>query len=143
MGGLVTCFMLYHTWMNKLTPKQESFAKKYIELGNASEAYRQSYNAGTMPPESIHVKANEVKSNVKVALRIEELQEKAQQRHNVTLDSLTKEYDEAKAFAYNLEQVSSAVSAINGKAKIHGFDKSTIDLRVKKVVKVIDMSGKE
>lgn len=27
-----------------LTPKQEKFCQLYIELGNASEAYRQSYD---------------------------------------------------------------------------------------------------
>tara|TARA_R110002126_G_scaffold52397_1_gene142504 strand:+ start:99 stop:557 length:459 start_codon:yes stop_codon:yes gene_type:complete len=31
---------------NKLTPKQEKFANLYVELGNASEAYRQSYDVG-------------------------------------------------------------------------------------------------
>lgn len=28
-----------------MTPKQDKFCMLYIELGNASEAYRQSYNA--------------------------------------------------------------------------------------------------
>ena len=31
--------------MGNLTPKQEKFCQKYIEMGNASEAYRQAYNA--------------------------------------------------------------------------------------------------
>jgi len=30
--------------MKKLTPKQEKFANLYVELGNASEAYRQAYD---------------------------------------------------------------------------------------------------
>ena len=31
-----------------LTPKQEKFCQLYIELGNASEAYRQSYDCSKM-----------------------------------------------------------------------------------------------
>ena len=30
--------------MKKLTPKQEKFCQLYVELGNASDAYRQAYN---------------------------------------------------------------------------------------------------
>ncbi|MFC2352929.1 terminase small subunit [Eikenella halliae] len=29
-----------------MTPKQERFVGLYVETGNASEAYRQAYNAG-------------------------------------------------------------------------------------------------
>ena len=125
-----------------LTPKQESFAKKYIELGNASEAYRQSYNATNAKTATINRSATELLDNPMVTARIEELQEKAQQRHDVTLDTLTAEYDEAKAFAKELEQPSAVISAINGKAKIHGFDKQVIDTNAKITVKVVDMSGK-
>ncbi len=34
--------------MRKLTPKQESFCQKYVEIGCKSLAYRVSYN--TIPP---------------------------------------------------------------------------------------------
>ena len=32
----------------KLTVKQEAFCQNYLELGNASEAYRQAYDAEDM-----------------------------------------------------------------------------------------------
>ena len=104
-----------------VTEKQEKFCQKYIELGNASEAYRQSYNASKMPPESIHVKANEVTKNVNVALRIEELRKRHLKRHDVTVDSLVGELEEARAIALHTEQASAAVSATMGKAKLHGL----------------------
>ena len=44
----------------KLTIKQEKFCNLYIELGNASEAYRQSYNCEKMKPESVNNKAYEL-----------------------------------------------------------------------------------
>ena len=36
-----------------MTPKQEHFARLYVETGNASEAYRQAYNAENMKPETV------------------------------------------------------------------------------------------
>ena len=47
----------------ELTPKQEKFARKYIELGNASEAYRQSYDAQNMLPESVWAEASRTLAN--------------------------------------------------------------------------------
>jgi phage terminase small subunit len=46
-----------------LTIKQETFVLAYIETGNASEAYRLSYNATKMKPASINRKATELLSN--------------------------------------------------------------------------------
>jgi phage terminase small subunit len=58
-----------------ITPKQEKFAILYLETGNASEAYRQSYACGNMKQETIHRNAKALLDNTKVATRIEELKE--------------------------------------------------------------------
>lgn len=68
----------------KLTQKQEKFCLKYIETGNASEAYRQSYNTSKMKPETIHRKAKELMDAGKIAARIKELQEEAKKNSIVT-----------------------------------------------------------
>ena len=104
-----------------LTPKQGRFAQLYIELGNASEAYRQSYDTARMKPTTVNRKAKELLDNGKIAARIEGLQAAARKRHEVTIDSLTKELDEARALAYKVKQPSAAVSATLGKAKLHGL----------------------
>jgi phage terminase small subunit len=57
----------------KLTPKQEKFCLVYLETGNASEAYRQAYNAENMKPESINRKAKDLIDDVKIAARMKEL----------------------------------------------------------------------
>ena len=57
----------------KLTPKQESFCLAYIETGNASEAYRQAYNAKNMKPETINRKAKVELDKGKIRARVEEL----------------------------------------------------------------------
>ena len=62
----------------RLTPKQAKFAALYVELGNASEAYRRSYDVSPdTKDEAIHVNASKLLSNAKVALRVDELQEEA------------------------------------------------------------------
>lgn len=111
-----------------LTPKQEAFAQAYLETGNGSEAYRRVYNAENMKENVVHVKACELLKNGKVAVRLAELQKRAQKRHDITIDSLTEMLKEDRELARNLEQTSAAVSAVMGLAKIHGLilDKAQI-----------------
>ena len=113
---------------NQLTTKQEAFARKYIELGNASEAYRQSYDAENMSAEAIHEEAYRLTKNPDVSLRILEIREKHCERHNITVDSITQELHELKEEARAEKQYSPAITAVMGKAKIHGLltDKAEI-----------------
>lgn len=60
-----------------LTPKQEAFCLAYLETGNASEAYRRSYSAENMKPQSINVNASKLLADTKIALRVKELQDAA------------------------------------------------------------------
>ena len=59
--------------MTCLTPKQERFVAEYIRTGNASEAYRLSYNAGKMKPETVNRTAFALLQNAKIAARIDDL----------------------------------------------------------------------
>lgn len=112
--------------MANLTPKQERFAQLYVELGNASEAYRQAYNSKAKP-ETVHVRACELQSNGKVKVRIQELKGEVVQRHRVTVDSLMEELEEARQLALATDAPAPAVSATMGKAKLAGLDKQIID----------------
>ncbi len=94
-----------------MTPKQGAFCLVYIETGNASEAYRQAYSAGKMKPATINRKAKELLDNGKIAARIAELQKAHQQRHAVTVDSLTDELAEDRKLARENEQASAAIAA--------------------------------
>jgi phage terminase small subunit len=106
---------------DKLTPKQERFCLKYIETGNASEAYRLAYNAKAMKPETINREAKTLIDNPKVATRIQEIRDKHQKRHDVTVDSITAELDESRNLAMKDRQHSAAITASMGKAKLHGL----------------------
>ena len=107
-----------------LTPKQEAFALAYVETGNASEAYRRAYSAEKMKPASVAVNASKLLADAKVALRVQELQAKAVERHEITVDDLIRELEEARKMAATLDrpQVSAMVAASMGKAKILGFE---------------------
>ena len=107
----------------KLTPKQEAFARAYIETGNASEAYRRAYNAENMKPNTVYVKACELLANGKVSAKVQDLKEQHATRHVVTVDDIIRELEEARVMASTGErpQASAMVAASMGKAKILGF----------------------
>ena len=119
--------------MANLTPKQERFCQLYIELGNASEAYRQSYDADSMNENTVNRKAKELLDNGKITARLELIRKEHSKRHNITVDSLLIELEEARKMALDLNiqekpQVSAAVTATMGKAKLLGLDKQVVEL---------------
>ena len=112
-----------------LTQKQENFCLKYVETGNASEAYRFAYNAENMKPESVQVSACRLLDKANVKLRVRELKAEHAERHRITVDDLIAELEEARiaALAAETVQSSAAVGATMGKAKLLGLDKQIID----------------
>lgn len=71
----------------KLTPKQENFCLVYLETGNATEAYRRSYNVSRMKPESINRSAKKMVDNGKIAARLDELRAPVREAAQLTLES--------------------------------------------------------
>ena len=74
-----------------LTVKQTNFCNYYIELGNASEAYRRAYNAVNMKPETITSKAYELLQRDDFKAMIKGLQDKNQAKHDYTQDEAIKQ----------------------------------------------------
>ena len=105
----------------KLTPKQEAFCYGYIETGNASGAYRAAYNAEKMKPESVAVQAAKMLASPKIALKIDALRAELRQRHEITVDDLVAELEEARKLAFETEKAAAAVQATMGKAKLLGL----------------------
>lgn len=106
-----------------LTPKQEAFALAYVETGNASEAYRRSYNAEKMKPSVIAVKASELLAHGNVSVRVKELQAAALDEHKITMSDILRELEEARVVALQQEkpQAAAMVAATMGKAKLLGM----------------------
>lgn len=117
-----------------LTPKQEAFARAYLETSNASEAYRRAYNTTNMKDNSIWECACRLLKDRKVTSRLAELQQMSAERHNITIDSLTKmtmkAYEEAQRVAPTTGQMqtSSMIKAAEFLGKLHGLvvDKSEV-----------------
>lgn len=113
-----------------MTPKQEQFARLYVETGNASEAYRQAYNADNMKPETVTNEAYKLLQDPDISAMVDDLKAEARQRHAVTVDDLLSELEQARAAALSAPtpQSSAAVSATMGKAKMLGLlvDKAEI-----------------
>ena len=113
-----------------MTPKQEQFARLYVETGNASEAYRQIYNTDNMKPETVTNEAYKLLQNPDISAMVDDLKAEARQRHAVTVGDLLHELEQARAaaLAAPTPQSSAAVSATMGKAKMLGLlvDKAEI-----------------
>lgn len=106
----------------ELTPQQELFCQKYLECKrNASEAYRQSYNCENSAPQTIYNEAHKLLHHRYVARRIRQLFDFQAERLNVTMESLTDEYEQARAAAMRAGEYSPAISATTGKAKLFGL----------------------
>lgn len=110
-----------------LTPKQEAFARAYVETGSPSEAYRKAYNAEKMSPEAVKVEGSRLCDHPNVSLLIAKLREEAFKRHRLTVDDLLNELEEARMAAYNQEkpQAAAMVAASMGKAKLLGLEAPT------------------
>jgi DNA-binding transcriptional MocR family regulator len=81
-----------------------------------------------MKPSTVNRKAVELLENGKITARLDQLQQRAQKRHDITIDTLTEMLKADRELARELEQSSAAVSAVMGLAKIHGLilDKAQI-----------------
>lgn len=119
---------------SKLTPKQESFCQKYIELGNASEAYRQSYDCQNMKETTVNNKAYELLQKGEITARISELQNNHQERHNTTVDDLLANLDELYTVAITSGNLQVAYNIIMGKGKLLGLAKQAqLEIELKKL----------
>jgi len=61
--------------MPGLTPKQEAFARRYVETGNASDAYRFAYNAQNMKLATVNKRASELLVHGEIKGRVTALQD--------------------------------------------------------------------
>jgi len=120
----------------KLTSKQENFCHAFIELGNASDAYRAAYDAEKMKEETIWRSAHDVLKNPKVAARIEELRAPIVERVRITLESHLDELERLKEIALQKDNINAALTAEMGRAKAAG-------LYVTKVESKTELTGPE
>ena len=107
--------------MPDLTPKQEAFCLAYIETGNASEAYRRSYDASRTKPDIVNVKASQLLAHGKVSVRVAELKAANVEKYNITVERIAAMLEEDRKFARDCSTPAAAVSATMGLAKLGGL----------------------
>lgn len=112
----------------RFTDKMELFCLAYVETGNASEAYRRSYNTANMADKTAQREGYNLLQNPLVQARIEELRKKVMERHEITVDTLLAELEEARLLGKETRKASAMVTASMGKAKLLGLDKQIVEL---------------
>jgi phage terminase small subunit len=112
---------IYKKTCKMLTPKQEIFCIKYIEFGNASKAYRFSYEAKRMSDNAIYVEASRLLKHPKIALRLSSLRTEHRNRHNDKFDSIVAHYDYIKNTAPKTGQINQALNALEKKGVMFGL----------------------
>lgn len=112
----------------RFTDKMELFCLAYVETGNASEAYRRSYNTANMADKTAQREGYNLLQNPLAQGRIEELRNKVMERHEITVDTLLAELEEARLLGKETGKASAMVTASMGKAKLLGLDKQIVEL---------------
>lgn len=87
-----------------LTPKQEKFVRNLVSGMSQREAYRNSYNAQKMKPESMDKKASELFKKVDIRRRYDELIDEANKKVEVKAEDILREL-KAIAFANGTDYV--------------------------------------
>lgn len=112
----------------RFTDKMELFCLAYVETGNASEAYRRSYNTANMAEKTAQREGYNTLQKPQVQARIEELRNQVMDRHEITVDTLLLELEQARRLALETKKAAAAVTATMGKAKLLGLDKQIVEL---------------
>jgi len=105
----------------KLTIKQERFCRKYVALGNASEAYRLVYNAENMKDASVWRKAKELMDNVKVTAMIDKIKSEQSDFQQITFEEIAHGLRAAASGAAAAGQHSAASQALVSLGKLAGI----------------------
>ena len=109
----------------KLTGKQDHFARCVAEGKSQADAYRAAYEAGKMTAEAIQCEASKLMSNPTVTQRVEfyrlQIGSKVAEAITYGYNEAMSELDEAIAFARECKQPGAAVAALNLKQKISGL----------------------
>lgn len=108
---------------SNLTIKQEKFCRAYVGQadGNASEAYRLSYNAENMLPATVNRKAKELMDHGKISAMIDQLKAEYAAQNSVTVEEITAGLRRAAESAAAAGQHSAATQALLGLAKLCGL----------------------
>lgn len=108
--------------------KMEKFCLAYVETANAAESYRIAYNTEKMAEKTIQREGYNLLQRPQIQERLEELRGQVMDRHQITVDTLLMELEEARRLALTTKKAAAAVTATMGKAKLLGLDKQIVEV---------------
>lgn len=115
---------------NGLTLAQELWCMRYIESGDARDAYKQAF--GYEPSAKQLTALNELPAAIKRVSHLYNMRVAVMQNSaRVDVDLLVRELEQARQIAIQEREPSAAIAATMGKAKLHGLlvDKREISLK--------------
>jgi len=92
INGFIFTLLMRRVDNNGLTIKQEKFVRKYLECGNASEAYRCAYNCKKMSDNAVYREASLLLDNPMITQRCEYLKNHLAEASGITALSIIKEH---------------------------------------------------
>lgn len=110
------------------TEKREAFSQLVVALGDLSEAYRLSYNAGGMKDEAIRVEAHRLMRTPYVFNRVRELRDGLLERNMLQADDLVAMVIDTYEKAMEAKQYAAAKGAAELLAKITGVGTDRVDI---------------
>jgi len=125
--------------MTKLTPKQKKFCLKFVESGNATEAYKHSYNTKSMKDKTVNNRAYELLQKGEIEGRISELKEELKERAMLSLDDVIKELSK---IAMSEKVDSYKMKALELLGKHLGLHQTNINIKNNNIPTIEDMYPK-
>ena len=99
-----------------ITPKQARFVAEYLKDQNATQAaIRAGYSKATA-----NQQGSRLLGNVGVAAALRQKQTRVARKAEITVESLAREFEEARVLAKKQGQASAMVAATTGKGKLSG-----------------------
>ena len=106
---------------DKLTPKQETFARHVAEGDTYAAAYRKAYSADNMSDAVIRNEASKLMSNRDISVTVMELQEAASERSITNIIGQTVRLKELSTSAETEQQYAASIGAEKEINKLHGL----------------------
>lgn len=112
-------------------PRHEAFAREYVLLGNASEAYRRAH--ATHPgkplvhPVSPRYIGYRLLQRPEVKQRIDELREQMAKRSDITMDKVLSDLEHALKLARELAKPGDMITAAMSQAKLVGLLRDRVE----------------
>jgi phage terminase small subunit len=115
--------------MGSITAQKQKFVNAYLVSNNATQA---AIDAG-YSERAASAQGSRLLKDRAIKYAIQQAQDEAKQRNQITVDDILKELEDARAIAKEERNAPAMISASMGKAKILGFDKQSHEVTVKPV----------